>query len=481
MAVQDPCPTDWISKISFLNPEKKTEIMKTVLKAILILSLFFTSCNKSTNKQEAVKNQESTANKGKLSDDELLTLVQKQTFKYFWDGAEPTSGLARERIHEDGEYPENDQNVITTGASGFGVMAILVGIERKFITRQEGLQRFQKIVDYLGKADRFHGAWPHWMQGETGKVKPFGQKDNGGDLVESAFLMQGLLCVRQYFANGNAEEKALAARINKLWEEVEWDWYRNGKNVLYWHWSPTYAWEMNFPVKGYNECLIMYVLAASSPTHTIPAEVYHQGWARNGDIKANVEMYGFKIPLDHQGAKGSVGPLFWAHYSYLGLDPRGLKDRYADYWEHNRNHTLIHRAYCIDNPKGFKGYGENAWGLTSSYSPKGYDGHSPNNDLGVIAPTAALSSFPYTPKESMQVIRYLYDQLGDKLWGSYGFYDAYSETQNWFPKRYLGIDQGPIVVMIENQRSGLLWNLFMSCPEVQSGLKKLGFESPQVK
>lgn len=417
----------------------------------------------------------------KLSDEELLTLVQKQTFQYFWDGAEPTSGLARERIHLDGEYPQNDQNVVTTAASGFGVMAILVGIERKFITREEGLERMQKIVAYLEKADRFHGAWPHWLQGETGKVKAFSPKDDGGDLVETAFLVQGLLCVRQYFAEGSAEEKALAARINKLWEGVEWDWYRNGTNSLYWHWSPKYGWEMNFAVQGYNECLVMYVLAAASPTHTIPAEVYHQGWARNGDIKANAEKYGYKIALDHQGAKGSVGSLFWAHYSYLGLDPRGLKDRYADYWEHNRNHTLIHRAYCIDNPKGYKGYGANAWGLTSSYSPKGYDGHNPQNDLGVITPTAALSSYPYTPQESMQVMRYLYEDLGEKVWGKYGFYDAYSETENWFPQRYLGIDQGPIVVMIENQRSGLLWDLFMSCPEVQTGLKKLGFESPQFK
>jgi hypothetical protein len=442
----------------------------------VLVSLLLGSC--SPQAQTQAGKEATKANK--LSDEELLTLVQRQTFQYFWDGAETTSGLARERIHLDGDYPQNDQNVITTGASGFGVMAVLVGIERGFITRQQGLERFQKMVGYLEKADRFHGAWPHWIQGETGKVKPFSPKDDGGDLVESAFLVQGLLCVRQYFQDGNAEEKALAARINKLWQEVEWDWYRNGKNTLYWHWSPNNGWAMNFSVQGYNECLVMYVLAASSPTHPIPAEVYHQGWARNGDIKANASPYGYEIALDHQGAKGSVGPLFWAHYSYLGLDPRGLKDQYADYWEHNKNHTLIHRAYCIDNPKGFKGYGENAWGLTSSYSPKGYAGHSPNHDLGVISPTAALSSFPYAPKEAMQVIRHLYEDLGDKVVGRYGPFDAYSETENWYPQRYLGIDQGPIVVMIENQRSGLLWDLFMSCPEVQAGLKKLGFTSPKI-
>ena len=417
----------------------------------------------------------------RLSDEELLTLVQKNTFQYFWDGAEPTSGLARERIHLDGQYPQNDQNVVTTGATGFGVMAILVGIERGFITREQGFERMKKIVNYLEKADRFNGAWPHWIQGETGKVKPFSPKDDGGDLVETAFLVQGLLTVREYFKEGSAEEKALAAKITQLWEEVEWDWYRQGQDVLYWHWSPNNGWAMNFPVTGYNEALIMYVLAAASPTHGVPADVYHKGWARSGDIKADAEQYGYEIPLEHNGHQGSVGPLFWAHYSYLGLDPRNLEDRYADYWKHNTNHTLIHFAYSVDNPLNFKGYGENAWGLTSSYSPKGYAGHSPKRDLGVISPTAALSSYPYTPEKSMKMIRHLYEDLGDKVWGKYGFYDAYSEEHDWYPQRYLGIDQGPIVVMIENGRSGLLWDLFMGAPEVQAGLRKLGFESPALK
>lgn len=452
------------------------------MKAHFLIFLFtiqlFTACQQPTGRTEST---DAAAPAGeKLDDEALLTLVQQNTFQYFWDGAEPNSGLAPERIHLDGDYPQNDQHVVTTGATGFGVMAILVGIERDFISREQGLQRMHKIVDFLEKADRFHGAWSHWIHGETGKVKPFSPKDNGGDLVETAFLVQGLLTVRQYFNQDNREEKALVAKINQLWEGVEWDWYRNGTNALFWHWSPNYGWEMNFPVSGYNECLIMYVLAAASPTHSIPAEVYHEGWARNGAIKADAEQYGHKIALDHNGHKGSVGPLFWAHYSYLGLDPRGLKDRYADYWEHNRNHTLIHRDYCVDNPKGFKGYGEEAWGLTSSYSPDGYAGHSPSHDLGVISPTAALSSYPYTPEESMKVIRHLYEDLGDKVWGKYGFYDAYSEEKYWFPQRYLGIDQGPIVVMIENGRSGLLWDLFMSAPEVQAGLKKLGFESPQL-
>lgn len=413
-----------------------------------------------------------------LSDDSLLTLVQEQTFQYFWEGAEPTSGLARERIHMDGEYPQNDQDVITTGGSGFGIMAILVGMERGFITRQQGVERLHKIVNYLEKADRFHGAWPHWLHGPTGKVKPFGTKDNGGDLVETAFMAQALICVREYLEAGNAQEKQVAAKAEQLWLDIDWSWYRNGgQNVLYWHWSPEYGWEMNFPVKGYDESLVLYVLAASSPTHGVPAEVYHEGWARSGAISSAAQRNGHKVVVNHNGHQGSVGPLFWAHYSYLGLDPTGLSDRYADYWELTRNHALIQREYALANPKGYKGYGEHAWGLTASYSIDGYAAHSMNDDRGVISPTAALSSYPYTPEYSMQVIRYLYEELGDKVWGKYGFYDAYSETVGWFPQRYLAIDQGPIPVMIENHRSGLLWKLFMGAPEVKAGLKKLGFSS----
>ncbi|SFW57588.1 hypothetical protein SAMN05661012_02696 [Chitinophaga sancti] len=418
-----------------------------------------------------------------LTTDSIFNLVEKQTFGYFWDGAEPHSGLARERYHVDGDYPEHDQNVVTTGGSGFGIMSILVGIERGYITRQQGFERLAHIADFLEKADRFHGAWPHWMYGETGKVKPFGQKDNGGDLVETAFMMQGMLCVRQYFANGNEQEKALAAKINKLWEGVEWSWYRNGKNVLYWHWSPTYEWQMNFAVTGYNECLIMYVLAASSPSYSIPAEVYHEGWAKDGKIRDSVNAYGYTLKLHHNYARELGGPLFWAHYSYLALDPHGLKDKYADYWEHNVNQVLIDRAWCLENPKHFKGYGPDSWGLTASYSVNGYAAHAPGKetDLGVISPTAALSSMPYTPEYSKQAMVHWYKNYNGKLFGKYGFYDAFSETDNWYPQKYLAIDQGPEVVMMENYRSGLLWKLFMSCPEVQGGLKKLGFESPYIK
>lgn len=460
--------------------------MKNLDKIVIIIaSICFVFGCKSDDKKRA-NNQEQKKDEiikplSSLANNSLLDTIQKQTINYFWEGAEPNSGLARERLHMDDIYPTSPKNTVTTGGSGFGLMAILAGIERGFIPKEAALSRYLKIVDFLDKADRFHGAWSHWIDGETGKVYPFGKKDNGGDLVETAFLIQGLLTVSEYF-NGNTEkEKELVAKIDKLWKEVEWDWYtKNGENVLYWHWSPEYGWEMNFPVGGYNECLIMYVLAASSPTHPISKVVYEKGWARNGDIVSDKTLYNEDLVLDYyEHDEDLIGPMFWAHYSYLGLNPEGLSDQYADYWKLTQNQAKIHYKYAVDNPKNFKGYGDSLWGLTSSYSMKGYYGHRPEKDIGVVSPTAALSSFPYTPNESMKVLKNLYKNH-DSLIGKYGPYDAFSFEHNWYLPRYLAIDQGPIPVMIENYRTGLLWNLFMKNKDVQSGLDKLGFKYDKI-
>jgi hypothetical protein len=456
-------------------------ISKTLL--ALLLGMTIVSCKSGKDRPDSNKDGKTTIAEEAMNrpaafdnDDDFLDYIQKVHLNYMWEGAEPHSGLACERIHLDGKYPQNDQDVITTGGSGFGIAGLLVGVDRGFIERGAAVRRLHKIVDFLGRADRFHGVWPHWLYGPTGKVKPFSEKDNGGDLVESSFLMTGLLCVRQYFKDGNDEEQQLAEKIDKLWREMDFSWYRRGnQNVLYWHWSPSYGWEMNFPLRGYDECLIAYILGASSPTHGIPAECYHEGWARNGAIKSDAAPYGYPLRLSHNGAVETGGPLFWAQYSYIGLDPRHLKDQYANYWDVVRNHALSDYAYCVANPKGFKGYGKDCWGLTASYSVAGYSAHSPNNDLGVITPTAALSSFPYTPTESMAALRGFWNK-GTRIWGKYGFYDAFSETAEWTVPHYLAIDQLTIAPMIENHRSGLLWRLFMSCPEVQQGLKKLGFE-----
>lgn len=402
-----------------------------------------------------------------VSDDELLTLVQRQTFRYFWDFAHPVSGLARER-NTSGE-------TVTTGGSGFGLMAVLVGVERGFISREEGVQRLRKVIGFLASADRFHGAWSHWLNGTTGKVIPFSPNDNGGDLVETSFLAAGMLAVRQYLNPADAGEKQLIDQINVLWNGIEWDWYtQGGQKVLYWHWSPDKGWIMNHAIRGYNEALITYLLAASSPAHPVAAEVYHEGWAANGSMKNGRDFYGITLPLGSDYG----GPLFFAHYSFLGINPHDLSDRYANYWTQNVSHSLINRAHCMANPNKFVGYGVDCWGLTASDGDQGYYAHSPTADRGVVSPTAAVSSMPFTPEESMQALKFFYYTLGDRLWGEYGFYDAFNLTAGWTAGSYLAIDQGPIIIMIENYRSGLLWNLLMQAPEVKEGLTKLGFSRP---
>lgn len=403
----------------------------------------------------------------RIDDEELLDLVQQQTFRYFWDYGHPTSGLARER--------SGSGNTVTTGGSGFGVMALIVAAERGFVTRTEAAERVARIVDFLTThADRFHGAFPHWLNGETGAVQPFSADDNGADLVETALLMEGLLTARAYFDGVDATETSLRTAITTLWEAVEWDFFtkEGAEQQLYWHWSPDKGWAMNLPVAGWNEALIVYVLAASSPTHPISKEVYDAGWARNGSIRNGQMYYDITLPL----GEAMGGPLFYAHYSFLGLDPRGLSDSYADYWEQCVAHARINYRYCVDNPKQHAGYSAECWGLTASDGDTGYSAWSPTNDSGVIAPTAALSSMPYTPDESMAALRYFYYKLGDKLWGDYGFIDSFNLSKGWFDTgTYLAIDQGPIVAMIENYRTGLLWRLFMSDTDVQQGLVRLGF------
>ncbi len=423
-----------------------------------------------------------------MTDEELLTMVQECTFRYFWDNAHPGSGLARENT-------PGDENLVTTGASGFGVMTLPVGVERGFIKREAAAERMLKILKFLGSADRFHGAWAHFMDGRTGKVIPlFGKRDNGGDLVETAFMIQGLLAARSYFDRENRAETEIRKLVTSLWETVEWDWYRRSPqgDFLFWHWSPDQGWAINHPLIGFNETMIAYLLAVSSPTHPVPPSMYYSGWASQsqraveyrkawsksteGDRYANGNTYS-GIQLDV--GCGSGGPLFFTHYSFLGFDPKGKLDEYTEYFSNNRNLALINREYCIANPGGHTGYGPDCWGLTASDDPWGYSAHAPDTrfDNGTMTPTGAVSSIPYTPLESMQALRHYYRDLGDRLWGVYGFRDAFNLKEGWFASIYMALNEGPMVVMIENYRSRLLWNLFMKNDDVRSGLKQIGFST----
>ena len=417
------------------------------------------------------------------TDPQILEMVQKDALKYFWDYAEVNSKLARERYHTDN--PGLDANVITTGGSGFGLMTILVGVKNGYVPRADAVSKLMTSLTFLQTSNRFHGAWPHWINGATGNVIPFGTMDNGGDLVETAFLVQGLICVREFFKNStNSEELALSQKADALWKGVEWNWYTQGQNVLYWHWSPNYEFQMNHKLQGFDETLLTYVLAAASPNYSIEKSVYQEGWARNGSIKSSTSKYGIPIVVNHNGANGTVGPMFWSHYSFLGFDPRGLTDEYVNYGDVTANHAKIMYQYALENPKNWNGYSAKNWGLTASYSRNpdgttGYSAHQPNNDLGIISPTAAISNFPYTPTESMNYLRFLYNENYSKYIGVAGPYDAYSVHYNWVTPRYLAIDQGTIAPMMENQKSSFLWSLFMNAPDIKQGLIKLGFHSSQ--
>ncbi len=425
-----------------------------------------------------------TAVTHEMSDDDLLTMVQQASFRYYWEGAHPAAGMTLENV-------PGDDRIVATGASGFGIMALVVGVHRGFVTREQGMERLTKIVDFLERTPRYHGAWPHFTNGYTAQMMPvFGMYDNGGDLVETSFLMEGLLVARQYFDGSTSAEKSLRERITKLWRTVEWDWYRQNADseALYWHWSPEWAWHINHRLTGFNEVMITYLLAIASPTHAVPPELYYTGWAgqseaairyreawsgtTDGDHYYNGNVY-YGIKLDVGVGRG--GPLFFTHYSYMGFDPHSLTDRYTNYFENNRNIARVNLAYCEQNPEQHAGYGPNAWGLTASDDPWGYGAHEPREpaDNGTLTPTGALASFPYTPEASMAALKHYYRDLGDRLWGVYGFRDAYNEDRHWVSPIYMGLNQAPIVVMIENYRTGLIWKCFMRDPEVQTMLQLL--------
>jgi hypothetical protein len=411
----------------------------------------------------------------RLPAEQLLEAVQRQTFRFFWEGADPLTGLAADR--RSGSDADADDK-LTIGGSGFGIMAIVVAVERGWITRAAALARLQRMLDFLITVPCYHGAFAHFINARTGATIPVTRKDDGGDLVETSFLCMGLLCARQYFDRGGGAEKKLRAYITDLWQGVEWNWYtQGGRGELYWHWSPNNGWSMNHPIRGWDECLVSYVLAASGPRCRIEPGVYHTGYAAGRSFRNGGAYYGIQLPLGMPYG----GPLFFAHYSFIGLDPRGLTDRYADYWQQNVNHVRINHAHCIANPHRFKGYGADCWGLTASDDPGGYASHDAANDNGTISPTAAVASLPYAPRAALRALRHFVGGYDGRLWGRYGLVDAFNETRRWYADTFLAIDQGPIILMIENHRSGLLWKLFMSVPEVQAGLQALGFSSPHLR
>ncbi|MFZ0826549.1 MAG: glucoamylase family protein [Verrucomicrobiia bacterium] len=434
--------------------------------------------------QESPLSAAASATTRPFNDDELLDMVQESCFRYYWEAAHPNAGMALEIL-------PGDENLVAVGASGFGIMALIAGTERHFITREQCAERLLKITRFLSKADRFHGAWPHFLNGATGRVvNYFGTYDDGGDLVETAFLVQGLLVARQYFDRDTDAEREIRQTITDLWRGVEWDWYRKepSSGFLYWHWSPDYGWHISHPLVGWNETMIVYLLAIASPTHPVPASLYHTGWASQSDFAVRYRQnwsrttqgdhytngnayYGIKLDV----GEGNGADLFFTQFSFMGFDPRGLQDQYTDYFRNNRNIALINHAYCAENIRKYTGYGPDCWGLSAGINSGG-GRPLPRDDNGTICCSAALGSFPYTPPESMAALKHFYRALGAKTWGIYGFHDGFNETENWFEPVWMGLNQAVIVVMMENYRSSIIWQKFMANPEIRPALDAIGFK-----
>ncbi|MDO5113421.1 MAG: glucoamylase family protein [Planctomycetia bacterium] len=369
---------------------------------------------------------------------------------------------------------DTSTQVLTVGASGFGIMAIVAGVERGWIPREDAAKHIVKMTRFLRSVPRFEGAWAHWYSPEGDCVR-FGNQTAAGEIVETAFLMAGLLVAAEYFDGENSLEKEIRETVSFFWETIHWRHYvHQGK--LYWIWHSDRD-QYELPLVGWNETLLVYILAMAAPEpHNISPEVYRTCWIWDSFAHPQRKTYGYTLPL---GNLSHGGPLFLSQYSFLCLDPRKMQDEYADYWQQNVAHTLINRHYCLyEAPAEFR-YSEQDWGLTAcdgcGKSP-GYRARDPIHDDGVIAPTAAISAYPYTPFYSTQVLLHLAKNYPE-LNGRFGFGISYTPRDRAINPHYLAIEHAPMSVMIENYRSGLIWKLFMKNPHVLRGLRLAGMRT----
>ena len=407
----------------------------------------------------------------KISDEALLDSVQKASFNYYLEHASTTSGLL-------GDVSSEAPDARTTfGGTGFALMTFPGAVNRGFITRSQALFKVQQMVSFVNsKVSVYKGVFPAWVNGITGKSQYWNGLD-GWDVPNTAFFIMGMLTVRQYFDGTSAEETKLREDITSLYNKIEWPWYHNSQNFIYWSYNPTAGWIL--PVRGWVETLVMYVLAAGSPTHPIDKSVYEIGWTRNGNFVNGKQFYGYTLPLGQDYG----GQAYLNQFSFLGINPNGLTDQYADYGIQAKNASLIGYEYCKAQHTEYPFYCDSVWGITAGASANGYIQESPSNDQGYIYPSASLASFPYSPVESMKAMKYFYYKLGNLIWTKYGFTDSFSFSVEpyWVSNEVFSYDQMNTIVGIENYRSGLPWKLFTSCPEVQTGLKQLGFTAPYIK
>jgi len=398
--------------------------------------------------------------------DVFLDLLAETTFDYFWQEANPSNGLIKDR-----STPNSSSSI---AAVGFGLSAITVGIDREWITREEGRARVRTTLRFFWNAPQstapdatgYRGFFYHFLNMNSGRRSGTTELST----IDTALLLAGVLHMKTYFTENDPAEEEIRALSDSIYARVDWPWTQVRPPAISHGWRPESGF-IAFDWIGYNEAMIAYILALGSPTHPVEPDAWDR-WASGYDWETH---YGYSFVV--------FPPLFGHQYTHTWVDFRGIQDAYMrgrgiDYFENSRRATLAQRAYHIANPRGWPNYGKDEWGLTASDTPGGYRarGAPPaQNDDGTLAPTAPGGSIAFTPDESIAALRHLYDTY-PALWGPYGFRDAYNAAQSWFDDAYLGIDQGPILLMIENYRTGRVWEAFMQHAAVRRGLARAGFE-----
>ncbi|RCR71009.1 Tat pathway signal protein [Larkinella punicea] len=424
--------------------------------------------------------------RGVASSKRFLDSLQRETFLYFWELGDNPNGLIPDR------YPS--PSFASIAATGFGLTAYLVGVERGYVSRHQAAERTLRTLRFFNNAPQstnektatgYRGFFYHFLDMKTGLR--FKQVELSS--IDTALLLAGMLSSQTYFNKNNVVEKEIRMLVDRIYRRVDWTWMQARKPLVSMGWHPESGF-IQSDWKGYNEAMILYVLALASPTYPIGPEAW-TAWT------ATYEWKEFK---DY--AHINFEPLFGHQYSHIWIDFRSIKDSYMrqrgiDYFENSHRATLANRAYCIENPGGFVGYETDLWGLTASDGPKdtlingrqffSYRARGAAAtqivDDGTIAPTAAGGSMPFTPEESIRALQLMKYRYGKKIYGSYGFKDAYnlSYPGQWFDKDYLGIDSGPILLMTENYRTNQIWNLMMRNTIIRRGLLRAGFRGGWLK
>lgn len=456
------------------------------LSGFLAFALFSCGENKKADTGKSTMPAATDSVKSKI-ESPFLDSLSERTFHYFWDLADPVSAQVPDR------WPSESFSSIA--ATGFGLTAYLVGVERGYITRQQAAERVLKTLKFLQDAPKgdsksgvigFRGFFYHFIDMRTG----LRFKEVELSTIDTGLLMAGILSCQTYFDGDNNTENQIRAIADALYRAVEWDWALNDKKCMSMGWNPESGF-LDAQWKGYNEAMVLLVMALGSPTHPIP-EGSWQEWTKT-----------YKWGKYYDQEMVNFGPLFGHQYSHMYIDFRGIQDAYMkekgiDYFENSRRATYANRAYCINNPSGFTGYSENVWGLTACDGP-GNEGKSDPNisfmgysargaakwyvvDDGTIAPTAAGGSIPFAPEICIPALEEMHNKYGSMIYDKYGFKDAFNLSfprtdgqHGWVDQDYLGIDEGPIVIQIENYRNELVWNLMKKNPYIVDGLKKAGF------